>query len=256
MINMPTSADSINEYSGYIPPSRGNHCIERISPNIDPQDFFTRYVVKRKPVILEGHLSDSQWKGHLWTNKYLKEKAGHADVIVEHRGEKDAGFGLMAPKVGMKYGDFLAQLMKGNDRLYLTTQDLERFEEDIDGMGMPKSIIAEPLKSLKSDFPQCPRVLGKLVPYQLTLWQGLTKEGTSSGLHHDYHDNLYVLIRGHKRFRLFPPSAASHMRTSGQQVKIHPNGLIVYKIGRENFEVPVRADGVSKEYLAKEKKVL
>jgi hypothetical protein len=40
--------------------------------------------------------------------------------------------------------------------------------------------------------------------------------GSSSGLHHDFHDNLYVLLAGRKRFRLWPPSAAPGMYTHGR----------------------------------------
>ncbi|ELU09462.1 hypothetical protein CAPTEDRAFT_57292, partial [Capitella teleta] len=159
----------------------------------------------------------------------LKEKAGNSEVIVERRGDnKGATFGLAAHKDGMKYGKFLEDLMAENDRLYLTTQDLERFEDDLDVYDMPKSVMAEPLKSLQRDFPVKPKILGKLISYQISLWQGMTKEGTSSGLHHDFHDNLYILLRGKKRFRLFPPSAASKMKTIGKVSKIHRNGLIVY----------------------------
>lgn len=53
--------------------------------------------------------------------------------------------------------------------------------------------------------------------------------GASSGLHHDYHDNLYILLRGRKRFRLYPPSEARNMYTHGQVQHVHPNGRIVYK---------------------------
>ena len=52
--------------------------------------------------------------------------------------------------------------------------------------------------------------------------------GASSGLHHDFHDNLYILLRGRKRFRLYPPSEAPHMYTHGRPKKIYPNGRIVY----------------------------
>ena len=53
--------------------------------------------------------------------------------------------------------------------------------------------------------------------------------GSSTGLHHDYHDNLYVLLRGRKRFRLFPPSLADRMYVHGQLQRVHPNGRIVHK---------------------------
>ncbi|KAJ1557600.1 hypothetical protein HK405_015618, partial [Cladochytrium tenue] len=66
-----------------------------------------------------------------------------------------------------------------------------------------------PLQLLLGDFPLRPSLLGSLVPQQVNLWIGAaTSEGVSSGLHHDYADNLYVMIRGRKRFTLFPPSDA------------------------------------------------
>lgn len=34
------------------------------------------------------------------------------------------------------------------------------------------------------------------------VWIGSSADGSSSGLHHDFHDNLYSLLRGRKRFRL------------------------------------------------------
>ena len=53
--------------------------------------------------------------------------------------------------------------------------------------------------------------------------------GSSSGLHHDYHDNLYCLLRGRKRFRIFPPALLRQMHTHGEIRMIHPNGRIVYE---------------------------
>lgn len=53
---------------------------------------------------------------------------------------------------------------------------------------------------------------------------GASVAGASSGLHHDFHDNLYVLLRGTKRFRLFPPAMAHRMYPHGTVDRIHPNG--------------------------------
>lgn len=53
--------------------------------------------------------------------------------------------------------------------------------------------------------------------------------GSSTGLHHDYHDNVYILLRGRKRFRLYPPSDAQRMYVRGELRAVHPNGRIVYK---------------------------
>ncbi len=50
----------------------------------------------------------------------------------------------------------------------------------------------------------------------------------AAGLHHDFHDNLYVLLRGKKRLRLFPPDLAARMHTHGRVRKVHENGQIIY----------------------------
>ncbi|EIE26943.1 Clavaminate synthase-like protein [Coccomyxa subellipsoidea C-169] len=62
-----------------------------------------------------------------------------------------------------------------------------------------------------------------------TLYLTTQEARASSGLHHDFHDNLYVLLRGRKRFTLFPPSLAKRMHTHGQIRLIHPSGRIVYE---------------------------
>jgi len=64
--------------------------------------------------------------------------------------------------------------------------------------------------------------------------------GSSSGLHHDFHDNLYILLRGSKRFRLFPPSSAPDMYVTGNIRHIYPNGRIVY-----DGQGDIQADGSS-----------
>jgi hypothetical protein len=53
----------------------------------------------------------------------------------------------------------------------------------------------------------------------LCMWCVRSRHGASSGLHHDYHDNLYVLLKGRKRFQLFAPGEAPrmyvHLSTAG-----------------------------------------
>jgi len=66
------------------------------------------------------------------------------------------------------------------------------------------------------------------------LWMGSSRTGSSSGLHHDYHDNFYLLVKGKKRFRLYSPDTASVMDTYGKVEKVHFNGLISY-IGSETL---------------------
>ena len=50
-----------------------------------------------------------------------------------------------------------------------------------------------------------------------------------SGLHHDYHDNLYILLKGRKHFDLFSPAETQRMYTKGTLEYVHFNGLINYR---------------------------
>lgn len=70
---------------------------------------------------MKGHLKDKEWKGDQWSNAYLKEKAGQAPVRVEKRDGPGDRFG-QGKEVVMSFGEFLTELEKGNENLYLTTQ--------------------------------------------------------------------------------------------------------------------------------------
>ena len=199
--------------------------------SLDPESFFTTYILKRCPVVINGFSEDI--KGiQAWTNSYLRDKAGKSKVEVEKRHSPSDSFGK-GNNVNMLFEEFIEKLESKNEQYYLTTQKIE-----IKETGRP-DILSQPLKDLfkLGDFPIRPRLFGNLIPMNLNVWMGNTKQGSSSGLHHDYHDNLYVLLRGKKRFRLFSPSDAHLMFTVGKIDKVHENGRINY----EGF--PTSADG-------------
>ncbi|CDJ40480.1 hypothetical protein, conserved [Eimeria tenella] len=80
-----------------------------------------------------------------------------------------------------------------------------------------------------------------LVPSQFNIWMGHSCVGSSTGLHHDFHDNFYCLVRGRKEFRLYSPRLCELLRTQGMAKplsapSVHPNGLISYIRG-------IREDG-------------
>jgi hypothetical protein len=81
------------------------------------------------------------------------------------------------------------------------------------------------------DFPLRPHLMGSLIPQNINLWMGRGRgeNGASSGLHHDYHDNLYIVLKGKKKFRLFGPNDAEKMYTRGKLVMVHANGRISYE---------------------------
>jgi len=229
-----------NAYNGFQPDS--SWTIDKISSSVSPNQLFDQFISQRKPVVLQGVLTDPEWKGNLWSNTYLKEKAGKLKVRVE-QSDPENNFGTSLPRLKMTFSEFLDKISAGNENIYLTTQydddddddshssEEEPSEEEEDNPLLDSCRVAfpTPVMRLFGEFPIRPQLLGNLIPQQCNLWMGTSKKGSSSGLHHDFHENLYILLRGEKRFTIVCPSQAPNLYTHGKIVKIHPNGLINYE---------------------------
>mmetsp|Transcript_7593 Transcript_7593/g.11337 ORF Transcript_7593/g.11337 Transcript_7593/m.11337 type:complete len:385 (+) Transcript_7593:327-1481(+) len=123
----------------------------------------------------------------------------------------------------MKFSEFLDSIESGNENLYLTTQELE-----YDCEGRP-ALHSPPTSQLLSDIPIPVPLLDTLIISNINIWFGSSTSFVTSGLHHDFHDNLYLVLRGEKRLRLYSPCYASNMYTIGNIVKVHENGRINYE---------------------------
>ncbi|KAI0665513.1 Clavaminate synthase-like protein [Trametes maxima] len=214
--------------------------LERVSPGLSAEEFFSKYVSKRRPVVLTGLLDDPSFQGRKWGNlDYLAGKAGNVEVMVEPMHPTANQYGTDVERVPTTFGNFLKSLRNDEGPYpYLTTQYAD---EDPDA----ETVFPPPTNALKDEFPAVPRIMGNLFLQQVNLWLGKSKDGSSSGLHHDFHDNIYCLLKGRKRFVLFPPSEIQHLDPYGTLDVLHPNGLIVYE------DIPVRADGLSKRLACK-----
>ncbi|PRW60895.1 ion channel [Chlorella sorokiniana] len=179
----------------------------------------------------------------LWTDKHLTAAAGGAQLEVEQQRAVGEGFGK-GHRIPLAFGEVLRRMAAGDASLYLTTQAVGMAAD-----GHPK-VYASPIAELAGDIPLVPHIMGKLVPQQINIWMGAAQDGSSTGLHTDFHDNLYVLLRGRKRFRLYPPQLAGKMYTMGKVERVHANGRIVFK-GQGNV-LPDGSDaGEAKQYLAR-----
>ena len=213
----------MDTYTGWRPVP--GDTVDRIgSQSVTPLQFFKRYVVQRRPVVLTGGLPGVQTRWSAWTDEYLLANAGNADVRVEARASAVAAFGAHAHQ-RMLFSEFLGRLRDGNELLYLTTEATQ-----FDAHGR-LSVVSPPLTHLLGDVPLRPPVMGALLPAALNLWMGRSTHGASSGLHHDWHDNLYALLRGRKRFELYAPSETGKLYPHGKVEHVHPNGRIVYAGG-------------------------
>ncbi|KAJ3104304.1 DnaJ sub C member 7 [Phlyctochytrium planicorne] len=232
----------VNEYKGFHPKSLAWKP-ERVPSSISPQEFFKRFVNTRTPCILTGEFLDEDWRAsQLWTPEYLKRKAGDAVVQVEtRRNEKDT-FGSSRPRIHAVFRDVLDDCLEGNTDIYLSTQYEEEetlhpghatsapsrisIGTEMETVDRFEQFCHQPLRRLFGDFPLKPDVAGNLVPQQVNLWLGASgPKGSSSGLHHD---NIYVLLKGKKRFTILSPLEAENLYLHGKMKKVHRNGLIQY----------------------------
>ncbi|KAK9821569.1 hypothetical protein WJX81_005489 [Elliptochloris bilobata] len=218
--NISVNVGPCNKYRGWHPPAGDACALDALS--LSPEWFWRDHIAPRCPAIIRQPLTDLKAARH-WTYEHLVTCAGAARVSVERRGVPSEGFGH-GKKVQMAFGEFVRRAAAGDELLYLTTQQAAV------GADGHAECVASPLAELcaAGDLPLRPALMGNLVPQQLNLWMGTTQTGASSGLHHDFHDNLYLLIRGRKRLRLYPPSALEGMYTHGRPRIVHPNGRIVY----------------------------
>uniref|UniRef100_A0A383WCI6 JmjC domain-containing protein n=1 Tax=Tetradesmus obliquus TaxID=3088 RepID=A0A383WCI6_TETOB len=177
-----------------------------------------KHIAQRQPVVIRG--VDGAWEA--FTDDWLVQEAGNATVMVERRSSAKGSYG-QGVKAPMKLRQLIHELQQGNTGLYMSTQEV-----GVGRDGHPL-LYGAPLVQLEGRFPLLQPLMGNLVPQSVNMWMGCAPEGSSTGLHHDFHDNLYVLLRGCKRFRLYPPDAAPDMYVRGKLQRIYHNGRIVYE---------------------------
>lgn len=118
-----------------------------------------------------------------------------------------------------------------------------------------RELYQPPLSNLVDKLPETPEILQSLIPQQINLWIGSAPNitaadgflngfdphdpklglgrnipggGSSSGLHHDHADNIYIPVNGHKRFTLFSPRDSIKMYTVGDIRTVFASGVIDY----------------------------
>lgn len=183
--------------------------------------FYASFVSQRKPVVIDGLPEDETFAISAWAPAPMLKRCAEAKVYIEQRSA--AGSFGTGRKELMSFRSFAAELARRED-LYLTTQPVEEDAET----GLPAQLYASPITEMRSRLPLRPALAGNLALSSVNLWLGRSAAGTSSNLHHDHHDNIYILLRGRKRFTLFPPSAGFRMYLHGRLSFVHRNGVLNY----------------------------
>ncbi|CAK0870021.1 unnamed protein product [Prorocentrum cordatum] len=218
----------------------------RACGSMEAAAFFDGFVKARRPLVLDGWearggplraLFGLRGGAARWGGggpdalaALAEGPAGACAVVVEQRADAAAPFGRQdaGRRRETTLAEFCRELQTPEGELgYLTTQ---RLPEDEDGCA---TALAAPflLHLLRGARRLRPQLVGALAPVQYNLWLGRAAEGSTSGLHHDFHDNLYVVLRGEKEFRLFSPRCVDLLAPAGAGRGAGPpllrsNGLI------------------------------
>lgn len=191
--------------------------------------FYQDYVCARKPVVLRGYAKSLTLYAKIRDLDYLKEKSKDSFVSVEKRASACESFGKGQRSLErMRFSDFLSCIEKGEELIYLTAQQLE--EDEPNDERFP--LIYPPLENFGADLSELSgngRLCDNLLLQSVNIWIGNSKEKSSSGLHHDFHDNIYLLLSGSKTFNLFSPADAFKIPMHGEVETVYSNGRICYK---------------------------
>ena len=183
-------------------------------------EFYTNYILPRKPVrIITGSLSALGWNMEKWTLPALQATLGDRVVNVE-KINSTSSFGHGSEKVDISFTELVDLWQKSNsteERYYMNLQ-----------RGESKRSMVPPLSLLSTIFTLPSFFLSNPIT-AINLWMGKAEEnGSSSMLHHDSGDNLYMLVAGKKTFRYFAPSDAFDLYTKGHVDYVSPSGNIRY----------------------------
>lgn len=230
---------------------------------VDAPSFFARYVAPRKPCIL---INVAMPSASAIVRVLLSAKT--TLVQVEKRLSPSDRFGQPRSSERqsiMSVDDFAREccgcrLATSDDEVsaaptseeqtssyYLSTQEEKPEDCAAAAAAPPPPFFGPPCNVLleKGVIPSNLPLAGNLRLQSCNVWMGSwavtqTDDATKthSGLHHDYHDNFYLLAAGAKEFRLYAPSDAGCMAVAGEIDTVHFNGVISYAGN------PIRADGV------------
>ncbi|CRH00090.1 cupin-like protein, putative [Plasmodium relictum] len=207
-----------NEYTGFCFHKQKLNKIDRIDENISAEQFYLDYILKRKPCLLRSEYIISK-RCNLDIN-FMKENVENLYVELEQKVSNSFGIG---EKKKMKFHKFLSLIEKGNSNYYLNTQYIK---ENIYG---PTDFCNSITRQMINFLPKKLEIMGNLEIYQYNVWLGNNDDkNLKTFLHHDYHDNIYVLLKGKKIFRIYSPYFAYDLKTNGNIYRIHNNGLITY----------------------------
>jgi len=154
--------------------------VEEIDGFPSPEDFYDKYILPSKPVLMRGAAKDLKAYS-LWTDQHMSSRFGKEWVEVEEGKKENRDLGMWTES----FGDFL--------RKYQGKDSKDRYRGNFYSVSaMPNPQRAE------YEIPRlvnCPKVTAERM-HQINHW--FSGGGTSSVLHRDANENLNCLMDGSK----------------------------------------------------------
>ena len=151
----------------------------------------------------------------------MRAKAGDVTVFVEQKNDTDGvNFGQGTGE-WTTFGAFLTRWWESDEPSKL--QSYMNIQTD----DAQLRLLFGPLARLSNDFSAPNWFLANRL-YSANLWIGRSDpvSGQRSQLHHDYHDNLYTLLKGRKELLLFSPADTPNLYPRGRPEYVSPTGVI------------------------------
>jgi hypothetical protein len=161
--------------------------------SLPPEEFFERYYLRNRPVIIEGLMAD--WPAlSRWTPEWLAERFGDepVEVMAGRESDADPDFNAERLRQSLPLRELVARMREGGETndVYLVARNSlllrEAFRPLLEDVRAPAGYIQPDIS----------------VPHTVHLWFG--PAGTLSNLHHDHLSVLFCQVLGRKRFWLAP----------------------------------------------------
>lgn len=162
------------------------------------EEFYQRYYLLNKPIIITGMLDD--WPAmSKWNLNYFKETVGDKVVQVQHGRNTDANYEINTTQhrksmTMREYVELIESAGKTND-FYMTANNTSSNRAE--------------LSELWKDIGRIPEYLDPASPDDGFLWVG--PQGTRTPFHHDLTNNFMAQVMGTKRVKLIPACELPYM---------------------------------------------
>jgi hypothetical protein len=161
--------------------------------HLSPEEFFARYYLRNRPVIVEGLMED--WPALArWTPEWLAERFGDepVEVMAGREADADPDFNAERLRQSLPLRELIARMGAAGETndVYLVARNSlllrEAFRPLLADLRAPAGYVHPDIST----------------PHSVHLWFG--PAGTLSNLHHDHLNVLFCQVRGRKRVWLVP----------------------------------------------------